>query len=358
MEKTRFDKMLGNKEIRALITAMGPSPTLNEDTVDLSRLRYHKIVIMTDADVDGAHIRTLLLTFFYRQYQPLIDNGYIYIAQPPLYRVHKGDWERFIKDDKELSDFLLSRVTEDLTVTGPSGETFANGPLRDILAKIQVLHSRFQEAQGYGIPEPLLWSFLNGDKRLSAEDFAGEPLEALSNRLAEREYLLHVEHVEDETEQRSFAVFVNRNGVKTRLGLEFFASRVYRQCWTGLYELHKTFAGDAVNNATRESAETEAFSLVRKDVTSKVQGIFELLKAVLDEAHKGLNIQRYKGLGEMNPVQLWETTMNPEKRLFLKVSVDDATDADDVFTNLMGDKVEPRKEFIERNALSVRELDI
>jgi DNA gyrase subunit B len=343
VEKTRFDKMLGNKEIRALITAMGPG--IGKDEVDLEKLRYHKIVIMTDADVDGAHIRTLLLTFFYRQYQELIEKGYLYIAQPPLYRVHKGDWERFIKDDKELSEFLLSRVTEDLCVTGTAGSECNNGPLRELLTKIQTLQTRFVEAQGYGIPEPLLWCFLNAPARITPADFEGEALEGLRAGLAAKEYTLNVDREEDETETRSYGVFVNKNGVKTRLGLEFFASRVYRQCWTSLSELRAAFGG-------------ESFTITRKEVSTQVEGIFELLKAVLDEAHKGLNIQRYKGLGEMNPIQLWETTMNPDKRTFLKVSIDDISDADDIFSDLMGDKVEPRKQFIERNALSVRELDI
>jgi len=343
VEKTRFDKMLGNKEIRALITAMGPG--IGKDEVDLGKLRYHKIVIMTDADVDGAHIRTLLLTFFYRQYQELIEKGYLYIAQPPLYRVHKGDWERFIKDDRELSEFLLSRITEDLAVTGPNGATFDNGPLREMLSKIETLQGRFQEAQNYGIPEPLLWRLLDTPSRLSSADFEADALESLRDHLARSEYTLLVEKEDDETESRTYAVFVNKNGVKTRLGLEFFASRVYRQCWTGLDEMRSSFGG-------------EKFTMVRKDVSTEVEGIFTLLKAVLDEAHKGLNIQRYKGLGEMNPIQLWETTMNPDKRTFLQVSIEDAAEADDIFSDLMGDKVEPRKEFIVRNALSVRELDI
>ncbi|MBI4806934.1 MAG: DNA topoisomerase (ATP-hydrolyzing) subunit B [Desulfovibrio sp.] len=343
VEKTRFDKMLGNKEIRNLITAMGPGIGLDE--VDLNKLRYHKIVIMTDADVDGAHIRTLLLTFFYRQYQELIDKGYLYIAQPPLFRVHKGDWERFIKDEKELSEFLLSRVTEDLSATGENGVTFDNGPLREMLTKIQTLQGRFIDAQGYGIPEPLLWCFLNAPTRITPADFQDDGLAGVQEVLKANEYTFILDQEEDETESRVYCVFINKNGVKTRLGLEFFTSRVYRQCWTALDELRKAFGGDRIN-------------LVRKDVQTEVTGFFELLKSVLEEAHKGINIQRYKGLGEMNPVQLWETTMNPEKRTFLKVSIEDVSAADVHFSDLMGDNVIKRREFIERNALTVKELDI
>jgi len=343
VEKTRFDKMLGNKEIRNLITAMGPGIGLDE--VDLNKLRYHKIVIMTDADVDGAHIRTLLLTFFYRQYQELIDKGYLYIAQPPLFRVHKGDWERFIKDEKELSEFLLSRVTEDLSATGENATKYDNGPLREMLLKIQTLQGRFIDAQSYGIPEPLLWCFLNAPIRITPADFQGDGIAGIQEVLKSNEYTFTLDQEEDDTESRVYCVFISKNGVKTRLGLEFFTSRVYRQCWTALDELRKAFGGDRV-------------TLVRKDVQTEVTGFFELLKSVLEEAHKGINIQRYKGLGEMNPVQLWETTMNPDKRTFLQVSIEDVSAADVHFSDLMGDNVVKRREFIERNALTVKELDI
>jgi len=161
--------------------------------------------------------------------------------------------------------------------------------------------------------------------------------------------LLDIE--EDEVERRAYAVFTSRNGVKTRLGLEFFASRVHRQCRALLDELRSAFSGATLPGA-------DSFSVTRKDVATQANGYFDLLKTVMDEAHKGINIQRYKGLGEMNPVQLWDTTMNPQNRTFLRVSIDDAGGADDIFTDLMGDKVEPRREFIERYALSVRELDI
>jgi len=352
VEKTRFDKMLGNKEIRALITAMGPGIG---DEVDLEKLRYHKIVIMTDADVDGAHIRTLLLTFFFRQYEDLINSGYLYIAQPPLFRVHKGDWERFIKDEKELSEFLLSRVTEDLSVTGENGASHDNGPLRAALVKIEALQTRFEESKGYGIPEPLLWSFLHLDMsglpgrasaRLAPTDFENDGLPAIAAYLADKEYRVTVDVVEDDDAgRRVYGVFTNKNGVKTRLELNFFSSRVFRQCWSDFTELRALFGG-------------ERFTLARKEAVTQIEGFFALLAAVLEEAHKGLNIQRYKGLGEMNPVQLWETTMNPDRRTFLKVNIEDAVEADGHFTKLMGDNVESRKDFIVRNALSVRELDI
>jgi DNA gyrase subunit B len=359
VEKTRFDKMLGNKEIRALITAMGPG--IGQDEVDLEKLRYHKIVIMTDADVDGAHIRTLLLTFFYRQYHELIDKGYLYIAQPPLFRVHKGNWEQFIKDEKELSEFLLSRVSSDLTVMGPNEVVHSSAPLHEALIKIQILQGRFQEAQNYGITESLLWCFLNAPSRVTPTDFEGEGLEAVTAMLKAQEYSLSVDVEEDETERRSYGVFHSKNGVKTRLGLEFFASRVYRQCWTGLGELRQIFGITTPQEVLLSAApagSSDRFVMIRAEVKTEVTGVFELLQAVLDEAHKGLNIQRYKGLGEMNAVQLWDTTMNPENRTFLQVSIEDVGQADEHFSDLMGDNVVKRREFIERNALNVRELDI
>ncbi len=345
VEKTRFDKMLGNKEIRNLITAMGPTPSMNEDTIDLTRLRYHKIVIMTDADVDGAHIRTLLLTFFYRQYQQLIDNGYLFIAQPPLFRVHKGDFERFIKDEKELSQYLLSRVTEDLTVTAGNGTVFDGAELRTLLQKIELMQGKFAEAQSYSIPEELLWIMLNYPTRLTPAEFEGTLLEDFTAYLQKHSYQLSLEAEEDEAENRVYALFTSKTGDKTRMGVEFFNSRIYRHCWTTLDELRTTFG-------------EFTFTMVKKEISTEVEGLFPLLKSVMDEAHRGINIQRYKGLGEMNPVQLWDTTMNPENRTFLRVTIDDAEDADRKFSDLMGDKVEPRKQFIERYALAVRELDI
>jgi DNA gyrase subunit B len=345
VEKTRFDKMLGNKEIRALITAMGPSPVLNEDSQDLSRLRYHKIVIMTDADVDGAHIRTLLLTFFFRQYKELIDRGYLYIAQPPLYRVHKGDFERFIKDEPELDSFLLSRVTEGVSVVAATGTVYSDGPLFTLLDKIQTLRSKFTEAKGYGIPENLLWVLLDYRKRLSPAEFEGTLLGEFEDYLRTLDMELFLEAEEDDSERRVYAVFTGPAGQKSRLGVELFNSKIYRQCFATMEELRRAF-------------DSFTFTIKRKDQETTVEGLFVLLDTLMDEAQKGLNLQRYKGLGEMNPEQLWTTTMDPEKRNFLRVTVEDADEADRRFTDLMGDKVEPRKEFIVRNALTVRELDI
>ena len=349
VERTRTDKMLGNKEIRNLITAMGPTPAMGEEDEEkeaenYARLRYHKIVIMTDADVDGAHIRTLLLTFFYRRYEKLIANGYVYIAQPPLYRVFKGDFERFIKDDEELSQFLMGRIGQDVTVS--SGEkTFAGEELTNLLDRIHALEARIHEAASYGLPDDLLTGLLGYD-RLTPSEFAGDAIpSALASYLAEKGYHLEIETEELEDEKRLFAVFINQKQARHRIAVEFFSSKIYRHA----HETYGQLLADCPELPLR---------IVRKEESREVPGFFDLYKALMDDALKGVNIQRYKGLGEMNPEQLWETTMNPEKRSFLQVNIEDAGEANDIFDQLMGEKVEGRRNFIERNALSVRELDI
>ncbi|QAZ65712.1 DNA topoisomerase (ATP-hydrolyzing) subunit B [Solidesulfovibrio carbinolicus] len=350
VERTRTDKMLGNKEIRNLITAIGPTPAMGDEESEekeaenLARLRYHKIVIMTDADVDGAHIRTLLLTFFYRRYEKLILNGYVYIAQPPLYRVFKGDFERFIKDDEELSLFLMGRIGEDVSVA--SGETtFSGESLTNLIERIRFLEARVREAGSYGLPEELLVSLLSYP-RLAASDFAGVELpDGLAQHLAAIGYTVDTEVEELDEERRLYAVFVSPNQARHRIAVEFFSSRIYRRA-------HETYA------ELTTLCPTQPFAITRKEETREVGGFFELCRALMDDALKGINIQRYKGLGEMNPEQLWETTMNPEKRSFLQVRIEDMDEADSIFSQLMGEKVENRRNFIERNALSVRELDI
>lgn len=402
VEKTRYDKMLGNKEIRAMITAMGvgvPGNGLDDDQgPDWARLRYHKIVIMTDADVDGSHIRTLLLTFFYRQYRELIDRGNIYIAQPPLFRAHKGKFEKYIKDEKELYAFLLSQA-EKILVARALGSANADGAprefsgkeLRKLLDAIRHVKDRVREAQHMGIEEALFLALARSD-RPTPQDFTatalaampapapvelgaaengvdanGEPLPVVEaapapvNPVAEAalrsledlvapvlaagfKAVLAVE--EDESERRVFVVFTSVNGHRTRLAVEFFASKTFRKAQETLQNLFSDCG-------------SEEFVVIRGDgVEIKVSGFFNLLATVLDEANRGYTVQRYKGLGEMNPEQLWETTMDPEKRTLLQVTIDDAGEADRIFGELMGDSVAPRREFIERNAMAVEDLDI
>ena len=386
VEKVRYDKMLGNKEIRNLITAMGvgvPGGGGEDDQgPDFERLRYHKIVIMTDADVDGSHIRTLLLTFFFRQYRELIDRGKIYIAQPPLFRAHKGKFEKYIKDEKELHAFLLSQAEKVLTARTAGGQDtapreFTGKELRKLLDSIRQLKDRVREALHMGIEEPLFLALIQAalvlpqdftaaalaqiavDTPLLDED--GQPVEnALQPMLdaaarslddlvgpvvaAGFKAVLDVE--EDESERRIFVVFTSANGHRTRLAVDFFASKTYRKAQELYLSLVTTCGSEEFTLRRTEGAEIS------------VRGFFNLLAGVLDESHRGYTVQRYKGLGEMNPEQLWQTTMDPEKRTLLQVVISDAEEADRIFSELMGDSVAPRREFIERNAMTVEELDI
>lgn len=351
VEKTRFDKMLANKEIKNLITATGAGVGLvgGEADVDLTKLRYHKIVIMTDADVDGAHIRTLLLTFFFRQYRELIDGGYLYIAQPPLYRVHSGKFEKFIKDDDELEKFLLDRVSKDVAVETSSGNEFKGRTIVSLINKIDNLEKRLHDAENAGIPSDLFMTFIEYPELITPAALIGgedqDKLRAFDNYLQERGYNLSIERQETEFDQLTFAMIEDRNGRRTRIGAEYFKSKMYLQ-------------GRKIRAELLADSGDFNFKLSRKEGGREVSGAFELKSQVLEEARRGINIQRYKGLGEMNPDQLWITTMHPENRNMLQVHVDDAEEASEAFEQLMGDRVEPRREFIERNALTVQELDI
>jgi DNA gyrase subunit B len=344
VEKTRFDKILANEEIKALITAMGAG--IGEEDMDLDKLRYHKVVIMTDADVDGAHIRTLLLTFFFRQYPPLIERGHLYIAQPPLYRVQAKSSEKFIKDDEELNAFLLSRISKEITISLQSGVTFENNKIISLMKAIRDMEIRLMEAEHAGIPRELFLCFINYEQKLSPEFFLTGEGNGFNGWLNEHDYSYELTTEETETDQRSFLLVTSKNGQRTHLPLEFFNSKMYGQALADLRGIHG-------------KCEDLVFTVERKDSQPVVKtDIFELHDYVLEEARRGITIQRYKGLGEMNPEQLWVTTMNPENRLLLQVKAGDAEAANELFEQLMGDQVEPRREFIERNALSVRDLDI
>lgn len=342
-ERTRFDKMLANKEVKALITAMGAG--IGEDDTDYAKLRYHKVVIMTDADVDGAHIRTLLLTFFFRQYQELIDRGHLYIAQPPLYRVHSSRFEKFIKDDPELNAFLLERISNDIIIRTESGCAFTGPDIVSLMKTIELVSGKVRDVENIGIARELFLAFIEYQTRIEPQWFTEEDPNGLRQWLADRGYTVSAEHEDTDEDSRTFVVFEDTNGHRTRVGAEFFHSKMYRQAWDALADI-RTRCGSL------------RCTVDRKGETSEAEDIFDLFRLVLDEARKGINIQRYKGLGEMNPEQLWVTTMNPENRTLLRVNVDDAEEASEAFEQLMGDRVEPRREFIERNALSVQDLDI
>ncbi len=350
-ERTRFDKILANKEVKALITAMGAG--IGKNDTDLSRLRYHKIVIMTDADVDGAHIRTLLLTFFFRQYQEMVEQGYVYIAQPPLYRAHNSRMEKFIKDDEELNNFLLQRISQDVLVHTQQEKVIQGKDVIELVKQIEWVQKRVQDAEKSSIPRNLFLALLSYNECISAKllkQIYEENQQNLYDWLKEHAYSMIFEKEKDSSflsddEERLTLIFEDTNSHRIRRPIEFFDSRLYKQTWKILDEM-------------RQNLGELSFILENKGEKIPCDNIFNLMNVILDEARKGINIQRYKGLGEMNPEQLWVTTMNPENRVLLQVSIDDAEDANDTFEKLMGDRVEPRREFIERNALSVQDLDI
>lgn len=343
-ERCRLDKMLANNEVKSLMTAMGVG--VGKDDIDLSKLRYDKIIIMTDADVDGAHIRTLLLTFFYRQYPELVEKGHIYIAQPPLYRVHNAKFEKFIKDDEELNAFLLNRVSENIVI-GTDNDTVLRGEqLTSLLRNIEQMQMTVENAELTGIPRALYLALVTCPEKIDNASQLEEQDSPVRQWLKENGYTCRLVSVsEDEGEERTFAIFQNEQSHQTRRGMEFFSSRTYNHGWKFFNDMRTNYGGSR-------------FVMKKDNGDVPIGDSFSLLQTVLDEARKGYAIQRYKGLGEMNPEQLWVTTMNPENRVLLQVQVEDAEEANDAFQELMGDRVEPRREFIERNALKVQDLDI
>ena len=346
VERARIDKMLSSAEIGTLITALG---TGISDEFDLAKLRYHKIIIMTDADVDGSHIRTLLLTFFYRQMKSLIEQGHLFIAQPPLYKVARGKSERYLKDEKGLEEYLVGEGLEDaVLVTGDSANR-GGADLRDIVdtarritAILKGLHSRYsrfivEQAAIAGALNPKVLK--DGKHSQAAAAYIAKRLDALS----------------EETERGWHGEALPEGGL-----------RFWREL-RGVMESHLI---DGPFIASADALKLDSFaphlqevyakpaSLKRKDASLMVHGPSELLDAVMVAGRKGLMLQRYKGLGEMNPEQLWETTLDLDTRTMLQVKIKEGEDADDIFSRLMGDVVEPRREFIQANALQVSNLDV
>ena len=347
VERARFDRMLGSDQIGTLITALGTS--IGKDEFNPDKLRYHKIIIMTDADVDGAHIRTLLLTFFFRQMPVLIERGHIFIAQPPLYKVTRGKQSQYLKDEKALENYLIEGGLDDASLTLATGEVRTARDLRsvvdDALAVRQVLsglHSRYDRSV---VEQAAILGALS-------PDVADHPQEgpATALRIAER-----LDLIAEETER-------GWTGEAADGGYRF--TRVVR----GVTELRILDAGllnsaDALQLMRHAPRLKEVYDggvpvLKRKETERQISGPLELLIAVFEVGRKGISTQRYKGLGEMNPEQLWETTLDPEARTLVRVKIQDATDADQMFSKLMGDEVEPRREFIQENALKVANLDI
>jgi len=351
VEKARFDKMLGSAEVGTLITALGTG--IGRDEFNLEKLRYHHIIIMTDADVDGSHIRTLLLTFFYRQMKELIENGHIYIAQPPLYKVKKGKQERYVKDDKELNNYLLQ-----LAIEGAKLHVDENVPALSDLAlenlarqymNILAIFERLKQFMPIEFLDQILNMPVVTDDMLESENGLESWLELLQqklNKTANKSVQYSVTQEHNGNDQPDIGIARKVHGITNEktFSIDFF--------YNVDYELIKQFVGQV------EDLFTDNSYISRSDKQQPVSQFSEVYDWLMTEAKKGQNIQRYKGLGEMNPEQLWETTMDRENRRLLKVRIEDAIAADEVFTTLMGDHVEPRREFIESNALNVSNLDV
>jgi len=350
VEKARFDKILGSEEIKQLIAALGCG--IGKEEFDQERLRYHKIIIMTDADVDGAHIRTLLLTFLYRQMLPLIQGGYVYIGQPPLYRLAKGKKEEYFIDDDELNNFLFSRASEKVTVIMDEKTELAGQSLIESLKKLSVYQRIVSYLNRLNIWEELLFFLLEKGIRKADQFSDREYVEAIVEELSANKKMIVGAIRSCRWRADCYEVDVAVKGkaqVMTTVGPQIPLISEYR---SALYlfpdieqYLNKRFI-------IKQEAKTE------KDADIKAENWGEMVQLVRNESFKGSHLQRYKGLGEMNPEQLWDTTMNPENRTLLQVMINDAEEADEMFTTLMGDKVEPRREFIQTHALEVTELDI
>jgi len=354
VEKARFDKMLSSVEVGTLITALGCG--IGREEYNPDKLRYHRIVIMTDADVDGSHIRTLLLTFFYRQMPELIERGHIYIAQPPLYKIKKGKQERYVKDDKELSNHLLNLAldTAQLSVDENSPaisasalEQLANSYVA-VMNTVNRLSVRYPaEVLERIVYQPSLQTMVEENDTASIEAWCAQLQERLNNDDAiSTRFTIELKPAQEEGGTGYIAVIQTRHSVPTEkdISLNFFRSAEYRSM-TALNEQLDGLIG-------------EGATIKRGERSLEVSSFKEALTWLLNEAKRGQQIQRYKGLGEMNPEQLWETTLNPEVRRLMQVKIEDAVSADDIFTTLMGDQVEPRRAFIERNAMLVSNLDV
>ena len=344
VERARFDRMLASQEIGNLVMALGTG--IGRDEFNIEKLRYHKIVIMTDADVDGAHIRTLLLTFFFRQMPELIEGGYLYIAQPPLYKVSRGKSEVYLKDQAAMDDYLIEQGIDGATLKLTTGEEIAGQDLRRVVDEARQVR-RILQAFATHHPQHIL------EQAAIASAFvpgaADQNLQGVADAIAARLNLIATEYEQGwqgrPTQDKGIRLARLLRGVEEVRTLDGHVIRSGEARKLGTYtdSLKETYGQPA--------------RLVRKDKTTVINSPTELLKAILQEGEKGLSLQRYKGLGEMNPDQLWETTLDPDARTLLQVKIDDLAEADDIFTKLMGDVVEPRREFIQTNALSVENLD-
>jgi DNA gyrase subunit B len=344
VERARFDKMLQSQEVATLITAMGCG--IGKDEYNPDKLRYHRIIIMTDADVDGAHIRTLLLTFFYRQMHELVERGHIYIAQPPLYKAKHGKQERYLKDDYELNQYLLQLALEKAElIPGTDAPALAGDTLAEVARQFLLARAVIERESRVIDPLVLEAMLKSGRLSLESEHASNDTIARLRALVPPEAITLDLLH--DEKNDGHLIKITRKlhgNVLVTVLDQDFLQTGDYA-------ELAKT--GDLLSGLLRDGA-----TVRRGETVKPISEFGQALDWLLAEVKKGMNIQRYKGLGEMNPEQLWETTMDPNVRRLLKVRIEDVMGADDVFTTLMGDEVEPRRAFIEGNALIARNIDV
>ena len=376
VEKARFDKMLGHEEIRTLIAALGCG--IGQDEFDPAKVRYHRIIIMTDADVDGSHIRTLLLTFFYRQMRGLVDRGNIYIAQPPLFRAKRGRRETFIKDERELETFLIHHAVESRAIVLATGREISGEELERKLEALINFRKLIQIVERRGPARKALLAMLEGEAFDGAFWSNRVTVDALATHLRSPELLVTL--IED-SEHEAFALLLEDRaagyGRKHRLDVDFAISAEFRSLATAYAGIRELMTGpvtirtaaattvesdEDVDETVPSEAETAApitpVTKAGREGDRRVESLDELVEYFVEAGRRGLAVNRYKGLGEMNPETLWETTMDPSKRTLLQVRAEDHTEADQMFTTLMGDQVEPRRKFIEDNALDVKNLDI
>ena len=352
VEKARFDKMLGSAEVGTIVTALGCG--IGKDEFDANKLRYHSIIIMTDADVDGSHIRTLLLTFFFRHMRELVERGHVYIAQPPLYKIAKGKQSQYLKDDEALNAFLTQSALEEAAlITDPSAPPITGAALESLVHEYRAVDktiARLSRLYSADVLWRLVYSEVLTIEAMADEAVVQQFARNLSDRLQRysvngSQYDVHVRKDQERNLYLPVVKFYN-HGVdyETVLGRDFFASSEYRQL---------TALGETLTGLIGEEGRIQ-----RGEKSESIREFDQALDWLMKEAARGYGIQRYKGLGEMNPEQLWETTMDPESRRMLQVTIEDAIMADQMFTTLMGDNVEPRREFIEQNALNVANLDV
>jgi DNA gyrase subunit B len=340
VEKARYDKMLGHEEIRAIITALGTG--IGKDDFDATKLRYHKVILMTDADVDGSHIRTLLLTFFFRHMRELIEKGNIFIAQPPLYRVKRGKMDRYIRDERDFARELMKRATEEHVVKGKTGKSLEGGELTQFLLNIQE-YDQVAVKLGRRLGDPKLIDILAESDLEKKTDFADKKkLQELAKAIEKAKLELESKLVYDE--EHSLHELLLTNGGERKINWALAATAEYKRLRT-------------LRQAIQEN-DRPPFTIQHNGDKVTRDNSSALLGYVLEDAKKEFTITRFKGLGEMNPDQLWATTMNAESRTLLQVRLEDAVAAEDIFSTLMGENVEQRRKFIEENALDVVNLDI